>query len=200
MMNIRRTCLLVLAFVILIGFPTKGVAADTPKESVESAKPNDWYVIGPEDVLEIALWKDPELTKIIVVRPDGRISFPLIGEVMAGGVTVEWLQAEIEKRILEYVPEPVVSVNVVEVNSKWIYVIGNVMRPGAFKSGRNINVLQALSIAGGLAKFADEDSILILRTGEKGQIKIPFNYKAIKKGKDLEQNIFLETGDVVVVP
>ncbi len=158
------------------------------------------YVIGPEDVLEIAVWKDSELTKMVVVRPDGRISFPLIGEIQAGGQTVERLQNEIKSRLEGYMSESVVSVSVNQINSMRIYVIGTVLRPGEFRIGRNINVLQALSLAGGLAPFADADSIAILRTENNAQTKIGFKYEEVARGKNLEQNIFLKTGDVVVVP
>ena len=158
------------------------------------------YLIGPEDILEISVWKDPDLTKQVVVRPDGKISFPLIGELEAGSHSVEWLQKEIKKRINEYVPDAMVSVTVIQINSIKIYVIGKVGRPGEYRIGRNINVMQALSLAGGLSTFADADSILILRTQKEAQIRIRFKYKEIKKGVDLEQNIVLETGDVVVVP
>lgn len=204
-MNRRWISPFVLALSFLIIFSTEGLPEDAQQESVESVKSvhpvsEDRYLIGPEDVLEVSVWKESELTKLVVVRPDGRMSFPLIGEIQAGGRTVEWLQNEIKSRLEGFMSEAVVSVTVQQVNSMRIYVIGTVLRPGEFKIGRNIHVMQALSLAGGLAPFADADSIVILRTENGKQIKIGFNYEEVKLGKKLEQNIFLKTGDVVVVP
>ena len=158
------------------------------------------YIIGPEDILEISVWKDPDLTKQVIVRPDGKISFPLIGEVDAGGHTVKFLEEELKKKISEYIPDAMVTVMVIQVNSIKIYVIGKIARPGEYKIGHAINVMQALSLAGGLSAFADTDSILILRSEENSQIKIPFNYEEIKKGINLEQNIILRNRDVIIVP
>jgi polysaccharide export outer membrane protein len=157
------------------------------------------YLIGPEDVLEISVWKDPDLTRQVVVRPDGKVSFPLIGEVDAGGRSVASLEKEVKKRISEYVPDAVVTVMVVQINSIKIYVVGGVAKPGEYRIGRKINVMQTLSMAGGLTPFADEDNIVILRHNNKGGIKIPFNYGKVKKGKAIEQNIWLKDGDVIVV-
>ena len=169
--------------------------------SILSAKEKDAaYLIGPEDILEISVWKDIDLTKQVVVRPDGRISFPLIGEVMAGGRAVKDLEESLKKKISEYIPDAMVTVMVIQVNSIKIYVVGKVARPGEYRIGRAINVMQALSLAGGLSAFADANSILILRTQKEAQIRIPFKYKEVKKGENLEQNIVLETGDVIVVP
>ena len=159
------------------------------------------YLIGPEDVLEISVWKDEALTKIAVVRPDGKISFPLVGELTVGGQTVEWVREQITKKLSGFMSEIEVSVSVNQVNSIRVYLIGKVLRPGEYKIGRAINVMQSLALAGGLAPFADEDDILILRTENNGnQLQIPFDYKTVKRGEALEQNIALQTGDVVVVP
>ena len=181
-------------FFIIIFFSLAGPSTLTAEEKDAP------YLIGPEDILEISVWKDPELTKQVVVRPDGRISFPLIGELMAGGHTVKSLEEELKKKISEYIPDAMVTVMVIQVNSIKIYVIGKVARPGEYKIGRAINVMQALSLAGGLSTFADADSILILRSEKGSQIKIPFNYKEIKKGINLEQNILLRNRDVLIVP
>lgn len=161
---------------------------------------NSGFYLGPEDILEISVWKDESLTRQVVVRPDGMISFPLIGEVEAGGHSVEWLEKEIKKRINKYVPDAMLSVTVIQINSIKIYVTGKVARPGEYRIGRKINIMQALSLAGGLSAFADANNILVLRTEKSSQIRIPFRYKEVEKGENLEQNIVLETGDVVVVP
>ena len=167
--------------------------------AAESSAKENFYLIGPEDVLEISVWKDLDLTRQVVVKPDGNISFPLIGEVKAGGHSTLWLQEHIAKRVYEYVPDAVVTVMVIQVNSMKIYIIGKVMRPGEYKIGKNINIMQALALAGGLNTFADEDNILILRDDKGDQIQISFNYNKVKKGKSVEQNILLQAGDVVVV-
>lgn len=159
------------------------------------------YTIGPEDVLEISVWKDEALTRVVVVRPDGKISFPLVGELSVGGKTVDWVKQQISNCLSGYMSEVEVTVSVNQVNSIRVYLLGKVAHPGEYRIGRGINVIQALALAGGLAPFADEDDVLILRTKSDGsQQKIPFDYKAVKRGEDLEQNIALLTGDVVVVP
>lgn len=159
------------------------------------------YCIGPEDILDISVWKDEALTRVTVVRPDGKITFPLAGELAVGGKTVGWLTEEIEKRLSGFMSDVEVTVSVNQVNSIRVYLIGKVGRPGEYKIGRSINVMQALALAGGLAPFADQDDIFILRTERDGrQLQIPFNYKAIERGQLLDQNIRLQPGDVVVVP
>jgi len=167
---------------------------------LDASEQNMPYIIGPEDILEIMVWRDPDLTKKVIVRPDGKISFPLIGEVEAGGHTVAWLQEEIRKRIDEYVPGAVVTVMVLDIKGNTFFVVGKVGKPGAHKIGRRINIMQALAKAGGLTPFANESGILILRYTDEGQTKISFDYGEVKKGKNIGQNIWLRDGDVVVVP
>jgi len=158
------------------------------------------YVLGPEDILEISVWQDETLTKQVVVRPDGKISFPLVGEIRAAGRTVEDLKKEITKKISEFVPDPVVTIMVIGIKSYKIYVIGKVNKPGAYTMGRPVNVMQALSLAGGFSPFADLDNIGIIREENGKQIRVKFNYKEVAKGKHLEQNIYLKSGDIIVVP
>ena len=158
------------------------------------------YHIGPGDVLEISVWKDESLSRQMVVPPDGVISFPLIGDIDVSNLTVPDLRKAVEQKLSEYVPDATVTVMLLQINSLKGYVIGKVNRPGEFPINMETNVMQILSMAGGLAEFASDTKILILRQ-EKGEtIKIPFNYKHVEKGKDLEQNILLRRGDVVVVP
>ena len=168
-------------------------------EKVEKLKQGG-FLLGPEDVLEISVWKDETLTKQVVVRPDGKISFPLIGEIQAAGRTVEDLRKEIIEKLSEFISDPVVTVMVIGINSYKIYVIGKVNKPGAYTVGRPVNVMQALSMAGGFSPFADLDNISILREQNGKQIRIKFNYKEVAKGKHLEENILLKRGDVIVVP
>jgi len=158
------------------------------------------YIIGPGDVLDISVWKDAALTKLAIVLPDGKISFPLIGQVEAGGKTVAQLRKVLEKKLTRFVPDLNLSILVSQVNSMMVYVIGRVNNPGRFLLNTNVNVLQVLSIAGGLNPFAKRSKIKILRA-TKGQTKIIlFNYDSAIKGENLQQNIQLKRGDVVVVP
>ena len=158
------------------------------------------YLIGPGDVLDIAAWKDEALTRSCVVRPDGIISFPLIGEVQAAGRTATQLKTEIETKLERYVPDVTLSLEVKQVNSMIIYVIGKVNSPGRFILNANIDVLQALATAGGLNVFAKGGYIKIFRQENNKTTILPFDYDQLVKGKRLEQNISLNRGDVVVVP
>lgn len=158
------------------------------------------YLIGPEDALEIAVWRDDTLKSGVLVRPDGGISFPLAGDFVVAGRTAAQVRDELVKRLEKFVPEPVVTVTVVRVASYRIYVIGRVNKPGDFQAGRNIDVLQALSLAGGMTPFANEDEIRIIRKIDGASVSIPFQYSRIRKGGDLSQNITLKSGDVLLVP
>lgn len=162
--------------------------------------PTDEYIIGPGDILDISVWKDEALTKLVTVLPDGKISFPLIGQIEAGGKTVAQLREVLERKLTRFVPDLSLSIVVSQVNSMMVYVIGRVNNPGRFVLNTNVNVLQVLSIAGGLNPFAKRSKIKILR-GAKGQTQIIFfDYDDVIKGENLQQNIPLKRGDVVVVP
>jgi polysaccharide export outer membrane protein len=158
------------------------------------------YLLGAEDVLAIAVWKDEHLTKDVVVRPDGFVSFPLVGEVQAAGRTVEEVRADIAKRLAKFIPNPNVSVAAIKVLSYRIYVLGRVNKPGEFMIGHTTDVLQALSLAGGLTPFASENDIRIIRRINGEQQVIPVPYGDLKRGKSLERNALLQRGDVVMVP
>lgn len=158
------------------------------------------YQLGPEDVLKISVWKDEHLTQEVVVRPDGMISFPLVGDVQGAGRTVEDLRSDLAKRLSRFVPNAQVSVAVTKVLSYRIYVLGRVNKPGEFMVGHQTDVLQALSMAGGLTPFAAENDIKIVRRENGEQRIFPFRYGDAQKGKELKQNIMLQRGDVVMVP
>ena len=158
------------------------------------------FALGPEDILEISVWKDEALTKQVVVRPDGWISFPLIGDIKAVGRTVEELRQEIQTRIKSYIPDAPVTVMVIKVGSPKVYVVGKVAKPGVYIMGEPMRVMQVLAMAGGATPFADKNSILIIREESNKQIIYKFNYDKAAKGKELEQNITLKPGDTVVVP
>lgn len=158
------------------------------------------YRLNPEDLLEISVWKEEGLKKDVVVRPDGGISFPLVGEIVAVGRTAAEIQAEVTTRLRKIINDPVVSVSVLRVAGNKIYVIGRVAKPGEFTAGRYIDVVQALSMAGGLTPYAAEDDIKVLRKQNGKDQVFRFEYSDIRKGRKLEQNIQLQGGDVVVVP
>jgi polysaccharide export outer membrane protein len=167
-------------------------------------KIQDWpgmdYTIGPGDVLFISVWKDEAMTREVTVLPDGKITFPLIGEISAGGKTIARLKGELEEKIVRFVPDPVLSVVVQKVDSMIIYVIGRINDPGRFVVNSNVNVLQALAMAGGLNPFAKRNAIKIFRE-EKDKTNIfEFKYDEVSKGSNLNQNIQLRRGDVIVVP
>ena len=167
----------------------------------QAARPEDpAYLIGPEDALDISVWRDDTLKATVLVRPDGGISFPLVGDVAAAGKTAAQVRDELVKRLDKFIPDPVVSVSVVKVASYRIFVIGRVNKPGDFQTGRNVDVLQALSIAGGMTPFASEDDIKIIRKVDGKTVSLPFQYSRIRNGGDLSQNITLKSGDVLLVP
>ena len=165
-----------------------------------AAAADEPYRIGPEDLLEISVWKEDALKKDVLVRPDGEISFPLAGDVHAAGRTVAEVREELAKRIAKYVPDPVVSVLVLRTASNRIYVVGRVAKPGDYPAGRFVDILQALAMAGGLTPYADEKDIKVIRREKDGPRVFPFNFKAVSRGESLEQNILLQGGDIVVVP
>ncbi|MGB8337972.1 MAG: polysaccharide biosynthesis/export family protein [Burkholderiales bacterium] len=171
-------------------------ATAPPKEAV----PTSDYRIGPEDVLDISVWKEDSLKKEVLVRPDGGISFPLVGEIQALDKTPTQIQQEITQKLTRYIPNPVVSVSVLKIVSNKIYVVGKVHKPGEYSTGRYLDVLQALSMAGGLTPYAAENKIKILRREGGQEISIPFEYAKVQNGNDLSQNIQLKRGDVVMVP
>ena len=158
------------------------------------------YRIGAEDGLEIAVWRDDTLKSTVIVRPDGGISFPLAGDFIVAGMTAAEVRGELVKRLTRFVPDPVVTVTVVRVASYRIYVLGRVNKPGDFAVGRTIDVLQALSLAGGMTPFADEDGIRIIRRVNGRSHAIPFQYSRVRKGNDMSQNIPLQSGDLLLVP
>lgn len=158
------------------------------------------YRLNAGDVLDISVWKEEGMQRQVLILPDGMISFPLAGHIMAAGKTAAEVQDALVKQISTYIPEPVVTVSVASVGGNSIYVIGQVKQPGRFNVTSQIDVMQALSLAGGLTPFGDEDGIRVLRRSGGKQTAYPFDYSAVKHGRNLETNILLSPGDVVVVP
>lgn len=198
----KKYPILIIMAALLIALP---VWAQAPQEAkapkgIQQATMGDDYVIGPGDVLDIALWRDDALVRQVVVLADGKISFPLIGEVMAAGKTIAELKKEIAAKLIDYVPDPVISIEVKQANSMLVYVIGRVNNQNRFPVNANVTVLQALSIAGGLNPFAKNNKIKIFRQEGDKTVILPFKYDEVVKGINVEQNITLKRGDVIVVP
>jgi polysaccharide export outer membrane protein len=158
------------------------------------------YLIQPGDMLSVSVWREPTLQGPVLVRPDGGFSFPLAGEIDARQKSVADIQKLLTDRLKKYISDPVVSVSVQEVKGNKIYVIGQVNRPGEFIMNPSVNVMQALSMAGGTNAFAATAGIMVLRRNGGNQTAIPFRYADVARGKSLEQNIDLQSGDIVVVP
>ena len=170
--------------------PASGPSVDVPPE----------YVIGPQDVLGIVFWRDPDMTGDVTVRPDGRITLPLIGDLIAAGVSPDALQAMILKAATKVLKEPNVTVVIRQINSRKVFITGQVTTPGPHVLAGPLTVMQLISMAGGLTEYAKKKDITILRT-ENGQQKVfLFNYNDVAKGKNLATNILLKPGDTVVVP
>jgi polysaccharide biosynthesis/export protein len=178
--------------------PPESAQSIAAKATATNQSPD--YELGPEDVLEISVWKEEGLKKEVLVRPDGGITFPLAGDMQAAGKTARQLQQEIVKRLEQFIADPVVTVAVLKVAGNKVYVIGKVNKPGEYVTGRYVDVMQALSMAGGLTPFAAENSIKVLRKENGKDVVFEFRYAQVKAGRNLEQNIPLKGGDVVVVP
>jgi len=172
--------------------------ADASKPVAATTDPE--YVIGAEDVLNISVWKEPEVTRTVPVRPDGKISLPLINDIQAAGLTPAQLTGLIMEKLNKYFTDPQVTVIVTAINSRRIYILGEVNRSGTYQLLPNMTVLQALSGAGGFSQFANLKGIYVLREENGKQIKFPFNYKEVIKGNRPEQNILLKPGDTIVIP
>jgi polysaccharide export outer membrane protein len=168
--------------------------------ATKTGLPNQPYLIGAGDVLMVSIWKEEALTQDVVVQPDGKIVFPLIGNVIAAGKSPETVRKEIVAKIKPFVPDPILTVSVRQINSLMIYVVGKVNQSGRFVLNNNVNVLQALAIAGGLNSFANGSKIKVFRETSKGTKIFNFDFEDVSKGKHLKQNIGLKRGDVIVVP
>ena len=172
--------------------------ATTPAQQPVSVAGPD-YVIGADDTLHISVWKEPDLTNTLPVRPDGKISLPLLNDVQAAGLTPMQLAASITEKLKKYLADPRVTVVVTQMNSQRIFVTGEVQHTGSMSLVPNMTVLQALSIAG-FTQFANTKGIYVLRTQHGKQLKIEVNYKRLVKGEDMDRNIALRPGDTIVVP
>lgn len=175
-------------------------AEDAPATTAPAATVTGGYWVNPGDVLDISVWKELDLQKQVMVRPDGFFSFPLTGDIRAEGRTVEDVRQDLAARIARFVPDPVVSIAILEPRGSKVYVIGQVNRPGEYPVNRFVDIVQAISMAGGFTPFAQLDSIKVLRREGATQTATPFSYSDIAAGKRLQQNIVLRPGDTVLVP
>jgi polysaccharide biosynthesis/export protein len=186
------SCGFLLALVLASAVPT--IAGAAPLADVA-------YTVKPGDTLLVSVWKEPDLQGPVLVRPDGQFSFPLAGQMDARNKTVQELQQELTAKLKKYISDPVVTVSIQEIKGNKVYVIGQVQKPGDFVVNPRVDVMQALSMAGGTTPFAALGDIMILRRNEAGQQQaLPFKYTDVVRGRNLEQNIMLQAGDVVVVP
>ena len=211
----RSTIVMILAACLMAGGTqarNEGRTAQDPKEEVKGAKSDarltaasragedPAYKIGPQDLLKIDVWKEDQLTRTVPVRPDGKITLPLLNDVQAAGLAPMELASVISDQLKKYINNPQVTVSVTEINSRRVYVTGEVSKAGAYPLFPRMTVLQALSSSGGFTQFARVKNIYVLRTENGKQVKMLFNYKEAVRGKSPEQNIELLPGDVIVVP
>jgi polysaccharide export outer membrane protein len=173
-------------------------AAASAREARVVADDRD-YKIGPEDVLDISVWKNPELSRTVPVRPDGKISLPLVNDMQAAGLSPSRLREELTRRLSEYVPSPEVAVIVREVHSAKVAVVGAVRTPGRYDVRSPATVLELIALAQGFTDFAARDRIVVLRRAGRGTTRIPFNYRSIADGSE-QDNFFVQPGDIIVVP
>jgi polysaccharide export outer membrane protein len=181
--------------------PSKPASAAKPPITAPSAPLPPDYVIGADDVLAVLFWRDKDMSvEQVVVRPDGMITLPLLNDLKAAGLTPDQFREDVMKAAAQYVEDPNVSIVVKQINSRKVYVTGQVSKAGSFPLTSPTTVMQALAMAGGLTEFANEEDIVVMRTAGGKTQTFKFNYKDVIRGKKLEQNIELKPGDTVVVP
>ncbi len=183
----------------LVSFSMQAIA-ETVIGSTKAVPGSESYLIGPGDILNVSVWKEEGMQLEVLVRPDGEITFPLAGEIKAGGLTTRLLSDELVRKLKKYIPNPNVTVSVIRTVSNKIYVIGKVNRPGEYTATGYMDVLQALTMAGGLTPYADSDKIKIIRRTDTGTKMKLFDYDEVVSGERLDMNVILKAGDTVVVP
>jgi len=200
MQNRFVTMTVLLTIMVSSIFATAGDKKNATKATGTPTQATRDFLIGPDDVLSINVWKEQDLTRTVVVRPDGKISLPLVGELTASDKTPASLQEEIRQSLLKYIAKPDVTVMVQEVHSQRYNVIGEVQRPGTFALSGPTTVMDGIANAGGFRDFAKTAKIYVLRiTADKQQVRLPFNYKEVVKGS-IDQNILLQARDTIVIP
>ncbi len=197
---VTRTVLEPAVGILILMLPVLVTAQDADENGSGAPGATPGYMVQPGDLLEISVWKEEDLNQEVLVRPDGGISFPLAGDINALGKTVEQLRAEIVERLSRYIPDLVVTVSIREINGNKIYIIGQVNQPGQFVVNPQVDIMQALSMAGGTTAFAALNDIFVLRRQGGTQVMLPFRFNDFVRGRGLDQNVMLESGDVLVVP
>ena len=182
-----------------------GLGCFKPDVIIPPGHPAEGFVLGPEDVIEVVVWKTPELSRQVVIRPDGKISLALIGDVVASGLTADQLAQKILEKYKAFKENPSVSVNVIEVNSYYVFIVGEVVKPGKLPLKSYTTVLQAMSLAGGFSQFASRNNILVIRNiedeeGKLKEIRIPLRYSDLISEDGGVYNLTLKSGDTVIVP
>jgi polysaccharide export outer membrane protein len=198
----------VLAVLLWVAAATPGVRAQAQRAGTAATavpvatvvEPPGDYVVGPEDVLGIVFWRDRDLSADVIVRPDGRVSLPLLNDIDVAGLTPDQVRERVTERAKRYVDEPTATVVVRQINSRKVFITGNVERPGTFPLLRSTTVLQLIALAGGLKEFAKSGDIVVVRNEAGRPLTFPFNYDDMKNRKNLAQNIELKPGDTVIVP
>lgn len=202
----RRIFLSLLLSPVVIAFAQSNQLNDQSSQGISQtqgghSEASDQYVIGSEDVLAVNIWKEPEMSRVVPVRPDGKITLPLVGDVQAGGLTPRQLQGNIAAGLRSFVATPEVTVIVQEVKSQKFNIVGEIAHPGSYPLTRSMTVLDAIAVGGGLRDFAKGSRIYVLRSDRDGShSKLAFNYKQVINGKNLAQNVEIRSGDTVVVP
>jgi polysaccharide export outer membrane protein len=196
---IRRSSALALLLGALLAWTAPASAQNGAADPSAITPPAD-YVVGPEDVLGIVFWRERDLSADVIVRPDGKISLPLLNDIQVSGLTPDQVRERVITRAREFVDDPTATVVVKQINSRKVFITGNVERPGPFPLIQSTTVLQLLAMAGGLREFADASSIVVVRTEGGRQVTFPFNYNDVKNRRNLAQNIVLKPGDTIIVP
>src|SRR5215813_3624858 len=202
MSSLRKSATVLLLLIL----PWRTCVAGGPPNKAKTTLPvppaaTEEYMIGPDDLLAVNVWKEPEISRNVVVRPDGRISLPLVGDLRASGRSPAQLQADIKALLVNYLSNPEVTVIVQEARSQKFNILGEVEHPGAYPLSRSMTVLDAIAVAGGLRDFAKGRKIYVLRiTADGSRARLAFNYKDVIKGQNLSQNVELQPRDTVVVP
>ena len=207
-MNVRSRRLASASAMVLVASTVLMQAAQQPPAASSNASPSipagttvpSDYVVGPDDVLTIVFWREKDLSAEVAVRPDGKISLPLLNDVEAAGLTPEQLRVRVTEAATKLMEEPTVSVVVKQINSRKVFITGQVAKPGPYPLNGPTTVVQLLAIAGGVLEYANEKNIAIMRTENGRPVSLRFNYDEVKKRKNLEQNIELKPGDTIIVP
>ncbi|HJR59566.1 MAG TPA: polysaccharide biosynthesis/export family protein [Vicinamibacterales bacterium] len=205
-----RIATLALALTIIATLQAQQPMSAAPGQNGNGAKPSAAaagvatprdYVIGPDDVLSVIFWREKEMTaEEVVVRPDGKISLALLNDIQAAGLTPDGLRAHIDKAAAKYIADPHASVVVKAINSRKVFITGNVLKPGSYALTTDMTVLQLIAVAGGLLEFADAKNVVVMRKEDGRDRHFKFNYKDVIRQKNVEQNIALRSGDTVIVP